>query len=541
MTMDRSDVSATAGDAPPDATATTLLVDHLRAAATAFPEHVAYIVLDVGAVRFAEWDDESNRLAHVLVDGGLQRGDRVILDLAAVEALRFMVAYAAVHKAGGVAVPVNPQLAEPELRRVIEHAEPTVALVDRSTAPTVAAVAPDLWTAVAPGPEADGAAPWSWGPVTSNGTTASIQVPVSGDDLADILYTSGTTGRPKGVAVRHRSAALIPGPPTPSATGRAWLHASPLFTFAGIGFVYNPMQLGMTGLYQPRFDAGRWLRAVGDHRPTFVFLVPAMATLLLDHPDLPHTDLSSIELCSIGSAPLPPAVLRALQRVMPRATVSNSYGMTEAGPAFCAMPPGEAERRVGSVGRPLPPLEVRIVDERGVDQPAGEDGEIWLRLPGRQREYYRDPEATAETWRDGWLRTGDLGRLDEDGFLTIVGRRKDVIIRGGNNVHAADVEAVLLEHPGVADAAVVGVPHPVLGEDVAAAVVPRSTATLDSEELRRHCAARLTPTKVPRQLLVVEDLPRNATGKVLKDQVRTWFSGDRAAPAHTAPPAPDHG
>lgn len=524
-------------DAGPDGRSRlTLLVDHLRAMADAYPDRRAYQVVGGPSITFAQWEGESNRLARWLVGHGVDRGDRVALVLSAPEALRFMVAYAAVHKAGAVAVPVNPQLAVPELRRVFDHAEPVAAFVDQATAPTVTASGRPPAVLVTAPPTETAVPAWSWAEAVEGDDTSTFQVPVSGEDLADILYTSGTTGRPKGVAIRHRAAALIPGPPSPTYQDRCWLHASPLSTFAGIGFVYNPMQLGLWGLYQPRFDADGWLAAVAEHRPSFVFLVPAMAALLIDHPGFASADLSCIELCSVGSAPLPPSTLRALQQAMPKATVSNSYGMTEAGAAFCAMPAGEATRRIGSVGQPLPPLEVRIVGEDGNEVPTDEVGEVWLRLPGRQREYYRDEAATAATWQDGWLRTGDLGRLDADGFLYIVGRRKDVIIRGGNNIHAADVEAVLHDHPAVADAAVVGIPHPVLGEDVGAAVVARHGHQLDLDDLRRHCGDRLAPAKVPRHWLVVDELPRNATGKVLKGEVRAWFAHQAAAgsPGHRA-------
>ena len=205
---------------------------------------------------------------------------------------------------------------------------------------------------------------------------------------------------------------------------------------------------------------------------------------------------------------------------MPEAAVSNSYGMTEAGPAYCAMPKGESLRRIGSVGLPMPPLEVRFVDDEGQEVAHGEVGEVAVRLEGRQREYYRDPEATAGTWKDGWLHTGDLGRMDDDGYLYIVGRKKDVIIRGGNNIHAVDVEAVLHDHPAVLDAAVVGMPHKVLGEDVAAFVVltPGSSAT--PEELERIPQNDSPTTRSRADIEIVDELPRNATGKVLKPEAR---------------------
>lgn len=504
----------------------TLLTDHLRAAAQAFPDKVAYRVVDGGAVTFAQWDNESNRLAHELADNGIGLGQRVSIYLEPAEALRFMVAYSAVHKAGAVAVPTNNRLTEAELVRLLGHAEVAAILTDSKGEPAarrLAGALPSVRTVVV-APSGPAVPEWSWGEAVESTDVSPIQADVGPEDLADILYTSGTTGTPKGVAIRHRNAALIPGAPNPTLSGHCWLHSSPLFTFAGIGFIYNPMQLGLEGVYQPRFDAGRWIEVVEELRPQFVFLVPSMAQLLVAHPRFAEADLTSIELCAIGSAPLQPATLRAMQERMPEAAVSNSYGMTEAGPAFCSMPKGEALKRIGSVGQPMAPLEVRFVDEDGEEVAPGEVGEVLLRLQGRQREYYRDPEATNSTWRDGWLHSGDLGRLDADGYLYIVGRKKDVIIRGGNNIHASDVEAVLHDHPEVVEAAVVGIPHDVLGEDVAAVVVlaPGSAATVD--ELRTFCAERLADYKVPRRIEMRDSLPRNATGKVLKRELQDFLA-----------------
>ena len=209
-----------------------------------------------------------------------------------------------------------------------------------------------------------------------------------------------------------------------------------------------------------------------------------MAELIVAHPRFAEPDLSSLVSVSIGSAPLAPQTLLTLQERLPDATVSNSYGMTEAGPAFIVMPKDEVTRRIGSVGKAIGGMELKIVDDDGAELPAGEVGELLTRMPGRQREYYKDEAATAATWTDdGWLRSGDLAYLDEDGFLYIAGRKKDMIIRGGNNIYATDVEAVLLEHPSVQEAAVVGIPHPVLGEDVGAFVVLRVGETMTVPEL----------------------------------------------------------
>ncbi|MEZ5140467.1 MAG: fatty acid--CoA ligase family protein [Acidimicrobiales bacterium] len=203
-------------------------------------------------------------------------------------------------------------------------------------------------------------------------------------------------------------------------------------------------------------------------------------------------------MCPVGSAPIAPATLATLQARMPNAMVSNSWGMTEAGPSFCFLPPEEQARRVGSVGKPMKPTEFRIIDPTTGDElPAREIGELLVRNPGREREYFGDAEATASTWKDGWLHSGDLAYLDEDGYLYLVGRQKDMIIRGGNNIHAGDVEAVLYEHPAVQEAAVAGVPHDVLGEDVGAWIVLAPGATADADELRAFCAERLSDYKVP--------------------------------------------
>jgi len=503
----------------------TLLTDHLRGMAGAFPDKVAYTVLDGGDMTFAQWDSESNRLGRALTAAGISKGDRVAIYMPAEEALRWVTAYSSIHKAGAVAVPTNTRLAPPELVHQFAHAEIRAVLCDatledqaRQAVETVALerdASDKALVIVAP----SGKPAHSWGDRGSDDDSA-YQVPVEPEDFADILYTSGTTGKPKGVAIRHRNAALIPGPPNPSWSGQRWIHSSPMFTFAGIGFIYNPMQLGLEGVYQPRFDAGRWLQAVEEMRPSMCFLVPSMAQLIVAHENFQTADLSSIQLCAIGSAPLPAATLVAMQERMPETSVSNSYGMTEAGPAFCAMPKGESLKRIGSVGLPMPPLEVRYVDDDGNEVAQGEVGEVAIRLQGRQREYYRDPEATAGTWKDGWLHTGDLGRSDEDGYLYIVGRKKDVIIRGGNNIHASDVESVLYDHPGVLDAAVVGMPHKVLGEDVAAFIVLNAGASVSADELKAHAAERLADYKVPRRFEFVEELPRNATGKVLKADLR---------------------
>lgn len=497
-----------------------LLTDQLRLMAAEFGDETGYLDVTAGrSITFSEWDRESDRLATALIDAGVAKGDRVAVHVPPEEPLEWVTAYAATHKAGAIAVPVNTRLARRELEYVLGHAGVVAAFTGRSTADRLLQVMPALpdlmWVASTAGGTAGGVHPWhEVGPESPQ----PVQVPLSPDDVADIMYTSGTTGRPKGVVVRHRNVSMVPNG-RPRWTGEGWLHASPFFTFAGIASVYNPMKLGMTGMYQPRFDAGAWLEQVERLRPSAVFLVPAMAQLLIAHPRFAEADLSSIRMATLGSAPLAPETMRRLQEKLPDCWVSNNWGMTEAGSAYCVLPPEEALRRVGSVGKPMPPTEIKVIGENGATLPPDHVGELLVRNPGKEREYFNDPEATARTWRDGWLHTGDLARIDEDGYLYIVGRQKDVIIRGGNNIHSGDVESAIMEFPGVQEAAVAGVAHPVLGEDVAAWIVPVAGREVDRDDLRRFLSDRLSDYKIPREIHIVRELPRNATGKVLKQDL----------------------
>lgn len=496
-----------------------LQVDQLRFMANRYGGEVAYRDLDAGtAITFAEWDERSNRLARFLAAEGIAAGDRVSVYLPSEEALRWIVTYAAVHKAGAVAVPTNTRLSIPELVTILGHAEVRAlftceTLVRRALDVARSLSSLRLLVSAGSGSTHEGVAEYE---DALHADGSDIQVPVTLDDLADIMYTSGTTGTPKGVAVRHRNVAMIPNLEPPW-NGAGWIHGAPMFTFAGIAFIYNPMKMGLHGLYQPKFDAARWLEIVEREQPLMAFLVPAMAELLVAHARFAEPDLTSLRMVSIGSAPLAPNTLMALQERLPNATVSNSYGMTEAGPAYIVMPKDQVTKRIGSVGKPIGPMELKIVREDGSECETREVGELLTRMPGAQREYYKDAEATASTWTaDGWLRSGDLAYLDEDGFLYIAGRKKDLIIRGGHNVYPTDIEAVLLEHPDVQEAAVVGVPHPVLGEDVAAFVVLKEGHQLHADALLAFCAERLADYKRPRQLVFVGELPRNATGKVMK-------------------------
>jgi acyl-CoA synthetase (AMP-forming)/AMP-acid ligase II len=499
----------------------TLIPDQLRNTAARYPDEIGFTVAGVGDLTLGAWHTESSRFARGLVHLGVRAGDRVALVTAPEDALRFVVAYAAIHKAGAVAVPVNIRMSPSEVAGVLRHCEPAAVVVSPELrhllGQAVDVTGPGGARLVSTAKDDDPSyLPWD---EVLTGDDSDLQVPRDTDDLAEILYTSGTTGLPKGVAIRHSNSALVLLTDQVW-TGKVWLHASPMFTMAGLTFVYQPMRMGMRTLYLPRFSSGGWIELADEFRPCGCFLVPSMVELLLADDRFQSTDLGSLDIVSVGAAPIAPSTLLRLEERVPDALVTNSYSMTEAGTAYFVMPKGELAHHPGSVGLPLPPAKVRVVDDDGNELPTREVGNVHVRPAGRMREYYKAPEASAEVFAsDGWLRTGDLGWFDETGYLYIAGRAKDMIIRGGYNIYATDVEAALYEHPAVLEAAVVGVPHQVLGEDIAAFVVLRDGGAASAEELTDFCRERLADYKVPRCITFAEALPRNATGKVLKREL----------------------
>jgi acyl-CoA synthetase (AMP-forming)/AMP-acid ligase II len=502
-----------------------MVTDQLRIMARLHPDKCAFRNLDGGELSFGKWDSESNRLARGLTRAGVRKGDRVSIFLESDQVLRWVITYTAIHKAGAVAVPTNTRLAPRELETILSHAAPKVIVSGGHLLPVALDLAVELEsleTVVSTG-RPDGGLAFDWETFLSE-DAREIASSVGPEDLADIMYTSGTTGTPRGVAVRHKALSFFPDV-EPEWSGAYWMYGNPLFSFAGVGPIYLAMKGGMTCLYQPHFDPTQWIDAVERMRPVIVFVVPAMAQLLVAHPSFDDADLSSITMCFVGSAPLAAATLQRLRDRMPNATVSNAYGMSEAG-GICSSSGDDADLHPGSVGRPSPPHEVRIVDDEDRELAAGEVGEVTVRSGGFEREYYNDPKATETTWSGGWLHTGDLGYVDADGYLYIAGRKKDVIIRGGHNIHAGDVEAVLYEYPDVVEAAVFALPHDVLGEDVAAAVVLGPGATIDADGLRAFVAERVADYKAPRRIFVLDELPHNATGKVLKRELPRLCAGE---------------
>lgn len=365
------------------------------------------------------------------------------------------------------------------------------------------------------------------------------------DDDATIFYTSGTTGKPKGALATHRacisgafnSAAcqarhfLRSGEPVPvrdpkGGPQRIALLAIPMFHVTGAFSWLLPAIINadkVISMY--KWDVIEALGVIEREKVTTIGGVPAIAWQVLEHPDRDKYDLSSIGFVSYGGAPSAPDLLATIKKRFPASLSSNGWGMTETCAAVCVNFGKDYEVRPESCGAPSPVAEFRIVGANGETLPPGGVGEVWTRGPSNCKLYWNKPEATAKTFIDGWVVTGDIGRLDEEGFLTLLDRAKDMLIRGGENVYCVEVENALYDHPAVMDAAVVGIPHKVLGEEVGAVVQLKPETTASPSELRQFVAERLAAFKVPVEIQVRnEPLPRNANGKILKNELRPLFA-----------------
>ncbi len=485
------------------------------------PHQVAIEVHGVAALTFAEWSAGAARVAAALSRRGMRRGDRVGLHFGAHDWTRFAVAYCGVLRAGGVAVPLSDRLAAGQLGYALHHCAATAVLSgDDGGAPPVPPGLPvwacaDLLTA-ADGSAGDGS--------DIEGTDEQVSAARPGD-LAQILYTSGTTGRPKGVAASHANL-TVGAPQHPRrlalAHSQRFLHAFAIGTNAGQTMLLNALTAKAGALTLPRFTPLRFARLIEAAGTGTVFVVPSIAVELLDSGALGGRDTSGVQLIGSTAAPLAPAVAARLAETFPQATIVNYYTSTEAAPAQTTMIYDPA--RPHAVGRPVGG-QLMVADRDGNPLPAGTTGEVWLRAPV-PRAYYRDEAANRDTFHNGWVRMGDIGRVDADGYLYLTDRHQDVVKTGAFKVSTLEIEAALHEHPLVAEAAVVGVPHPVLGSAVAAAVVPRPAAgpaDLTLPVLRGFLADRLADYQLPARLLLLDRLPRNEGGKVLKRQLIDLF------------------
>ncbi len=489
---------------------------------------------------YADLDVRASALASGLIESGVVPGDRAAwMD---VNSDRQVEAFFGIARADAVSVPFNYRARDDELAFAIEDSAATVLFVGPKYLDTVVelrASQPHRLASVKTLVAIDGQPPKGWTAYEAMLDRASEPIAArDGDDTAMILYTAGTTGRPKGVMLTHDALTAYPlenvNPADPEFAQRTLLSV-PLYHVAGVQVFLSSIYGGRTLVVEPQFEPGNWLRLVEDERVTRATVVPTMLKMAIEHPDFASRDLSSLQILTYGAAPMPHNVIEAAITRMPGVRFINAFGQTETGATITALPPedhdltGDPEvvakrkRRLGSIGLPLDDVEVRVVDEDGEQVAEGEVGEIVARGPRLMKGYWRRDDATAETMQGGWLHTGDLGWVDEDGYVYLSGRAKDFIKRGGEMVSPEEVEAVLREHPSVEDAAVIGIPDAHWGESVRAVVVAVSGREVDQDELVGHCRAKLASFKKPESVVVIDELPRNALGKVLKRELRERF------------------
>ncbi|MFI7005922.1 class I adenylate-forming enzyme family protein [Streptomyces sp. NPDC050145] len=473
---------------------------------------------------YREFTDAARRAATVLREAGLRPGDR--LAVMTYNTPAFLWAAFGAWYAGATLVPVNHKLQTAEVARQLRHCGARLAVVDAEIGErATAADAEVTWLVSHPDAAADER------PADSFEALLARAEPWPGEpgpdtDIAQILYTSGTSGTPKGCVHTHRSVALAAtytAATVPLHRDERFLicmpiwHASPLNNWT-----LSTLLLGATVVLQREYTPRGMLETIERERITALFGAPiAFLAPLQSVPDLDAFDLTSVRAWIYGAGPLDAGSARRLMKAYRSDAFHQVYGMSETGPVGASLSPAEQVTKAGSIGRGgMPGVELRVVAPDGTDAGPGETGEIWLRSDTRMVGYLDDPAATAEVFAGDWYRSGDLGRTDEDGFVTVVDRMKDVIITGGENVASQEVEGALRGHPDVLDVAVVGRPHPQWGETVVAYVVAREDARPTLEELRSWLEPRLARYKIPRELVLRPDLPRTPSGKITKHVLR---------------------
>lgn len=489
----------------------------LRTTAVRFPAREAVVDADRGIRRtYAELNRRANSLAHGLLDIGVKKGDFVAVLLH--NCVEFVEVYFALAKIGAVVAPQVYRLSAGEIKELVNHCEARAFVFGQAFNALVASIRPELPTVrhyVGVGDELPPDT-LAYEDLATGYSTAEPAVEVHQDDPQYLNYTSGTTGLPKAYLLTHyNNAVAVPFQFDEYRVSPedVVLTVFPMYGRVGFGWTMLSVLKGAKNVVL-NFRPDRFLETVQRERVTIVNLVPTMAQMLLQYPELDRYDLSSLRGIVFAGSPLPLPVLEGTwARLCPN--VYEYYGLQETA-IITQLPPDVKRRKPASVGVPPVGVELRLVDDTGRDVPPGQTGEIVMRGPGATTGYYKQPDKTAEVIRNGWFHTGDLGRLDEEGYLYIAGRKKDMIVSGGQNVFAPEVEETLLAHPAVADCAVIGLPHELWGEAVTAVVVLKEGRSASPEELIAFCKERIAHFKAPKEVVFAGSIPRNPAGKIMK-------------------------
>ncbi|MEA3470291.1 MAG: long-chain-fatty-acid--CoA ligase [Thermodesulfobacteriota bacterium] len=492
--------------------------------ARAIPEKEG-IVYGEKRYSWKEVNEKVNTVSNALLKGGLKKGDKVALWM--FNSDMFVFVFYGIVKAGGVAVPVNFRLAPPEAEYIFNNCDAVAMVFDDIFEPVISEMKPRLknigaFYSAGIG-RFEGFDPLE--EVLASGDTGEPGVTVDEFDESEILYTSGTTGRPKGALFVHHNqitlvttmAALVQIHPKDRI-----LHAAPLFHSAELNLYLNPgTYLGSTHVIMRDFIPDKVLDLIEKEKVTQFFGAPIMFTFMMMVPDFDKYDLSSVRYYGYGAAPMAAESVKAMMEKFKSTDFFCLCGFTEGGPAGIGLLPEDQIRKAGAGGKYVPNMECRLVgmDGNAVTEP-DVVGELVIKGETIMKGYYKDPEATKEAIKDGWVHSGDLGVMDDEGYITLVDRKKDMIITGGENVYSKEVEDAIYENPKIKEAVIIGVPHPAWGETVVVVASIHEDVSLTLEELREFLKTRIADYKIPRRLEIVDELPRNVSGKVLKYQLR---------------------
>jgi len=508
-----------------------------------YPERIA-VIGGERKVTYQQLEELTNRVAHSLVKLGLHPGQKVLLMLPNIP--EFVVAYFGILKPGGVVVPINVLYKAREIEFLLSDSE-AIALVActefldealeayRNVPTCKHLVLVDYSTKA---PKVDDPGVHRFDDLIEAGQPEFEIVALTPEDTAVIGYTSGTTGKPKGAELSHfnlffqcRVLPELTGEPRQGNEVR--MAVLPLFHSYGQSCVMNTvLALGSTLTLMPRFEPAQAMEIIQRDRVTHFAAVPTMYQTMLNHPDRARYDLSSLQRCATGGAPIPLETLETWKKHY-HFPIQEGYGLTETSPT-ATWSQGPVKPKAGSCGKAIWGCQIKIVDDAGNTQPPGKEGEVLIRGVNVMKGYYKQPEATAQVLKDGWFYSGDIGKLDEEGYLYIVGRKKDMILRGGFNIYPREIEELLYEHPAVAEAAVVGVKHEELGEEIKAVVYLKPGSKATEEEIQAYCKERIAAFKYPRIVEIRDQpLPKGPSAKILKRELIEEHERARTATAHT--------
>jgi fatty-acyl-CoA synthase len=499
-----------------------------------FPEKFALAYRDK-RLNYEELDDLVNQTAFAFRESGMKKGDMVTV--MSKNSLDFVVVNFSLARIGAVMIPINYMLTKDDVAFILNHASVSGLIASEEYAPVLelSSIGMDIkfrYLMDMDEGEKQAEILEDWIPLRDarqDKPTDFVDADLSDDDLAHVLYTSGTESRPKGVMLSHKGiiseyvSCIIDGS---MSEGDVLIHALPMYHSAQLHCFLGPsIYLGSSGIILDGASPEIILRTIEKEGATQLFCPPTVWIALLRHPEFDTRDLSTLEKCYYGAAIMPREVLKELSERLPNARFWNFYGQTEVAPLATSLQPEDQLRKLGSAGKPSLNMQTRIVDEHDQEVPRGEIGEIVHRTPHAMSGYLHDPEKTAEAFRGGWFHSGDLGVMDEEGYITIIDRKKDMINTGGVNVSSREVEEAIYQLEGVSEVAVIGIPDKYWIEAVTAIIVPKEGAALNEEKVMQYCRNNLSKFKVPKYVAFTETLPKNPSGKVLKREIRQEYEG----------------